>query len=435
MTDTTIADVRTAAGVVRRIADSGVREAASALTTLTARSTHPVKAPLTSFDPLDRDVIADPFPAYKAMHSSGPVHYSRKRGLWIINGHNELRTACRAHDALSSAEGILRLRSQLPMMLTIDQPDHTRLRKLAVKDFNPQALAKLEPEIDRYARELVTNAAGFPADDLIGRVAAPLPLWVTARLLGVPDSDMHDFRRWSDGALQGMAVEWNPKSLLRAGRMIGSVTALHRYFHDQFELRRQNPGTDLLSKLIASTEDGSLSDDELFWFALLLLIAGHETTTTLLGTLLLQFSEHPDQYQQLRDDPALASGAVDEALRFFAPIQGYYRTAIRDYPIGDVTIPAGARVLMLFGAANRDPRRYEDPDTFRIDRDASDHIAFGFGIHFCLGAQLARMEARLFLTHLADQVAAITVTGQPRWDGNPALRRLERLPARLEKSA
>ena len=213
--------------------------------------------------------------------------------------------------------------------------------------------------------------------------------------------------------------------------MLGSTIKLNYYMADQFERLRREPGDDVLSSLIASSDEGQLTPNELFWFAFMLLVAGNETTTSLLGTMALSFARHPDQYARVREDPDLVPSAVEESLRHGSPIQGLYRTASADHAVGDAFIPAGGRVLLLYGAANRDPRQYADPDTFDVARNPTDHVAFGSGIHFCLGAHLARLEGQVVLRELIERVSAIELTGEPRWNENPSVRGLARLPVRL----
>ncbi len=187
----------------------------------------------------------------------------------------------------------------------------------------------------------------------------------------------------------------------------------------------------VLGRLVEHADDGEFSQDELFFFAVLLLLAGNETTTNLLSTLILLLAEQPNHLALLQDRPELIPSAIEEQLRYISPIQSFFRTARTDYPVGEATIPAGSRVLLIWGAANRDPREYDDPDTFRADRNPVGHLAFGSGIHLCLGAQLARMEAQAVLRELVDRVERIDITGPPAWSTNPNLRGLTRLNVRL----
>jgi cytochrome P450 len=352
--------------------------------------------------------------------------------VWIISGYDAVRAAGRAHDALSSDEGITPARTSLPMMITIDRPTHTRLRGTVSRHFTRDALERYRPAIDDIARRAVTDLCADGAADAVERLAGPVPVEVIAEILGIPRDDRPRFRAWSDQVIQGFGV-----TSLRGARTIPSVLSgtlhLQAYFQHAFRQRAGAPGDDLLSRLTSSSEDGRLSEQELFWFALLLLVAGNETTTSLLGSMLLAFAEHPGEYERVHRDPDLIAATVEECLRFSSPIQGFYRTALRDYEAGETTIPAGARVLLAFGAANRDPAHYPAPDRFQIERNPTDNLGFGSGIHFCLGAHLARLEAGVVLRELVTRVSAFELAGRPVWNGNPALRALARLPLRVSE--
>jgi cytochrome P450 len=187
----------------------------------------------------------------------------------------------------------------------------------------------------------------------------------------------------------------------------------------------------ILGRLLAKNEDGTISEDELFYFAMLLLLAGNETTTNLLGGMFDTLARDPYSYNQIQDDHGLIPMAIEEQLRYSSPVQNLYRTARRDYPVGDVTVPAGARVLLSFGAANRDPRVFDEPDVYGVDRNPGQHIAFGFGAHLCLGAQLTRMEAQAVLRELVTRVGGIEIVGETRWSTNSSLRGPAHLPIRL----
>jgi beta-dihydromenaquinone-9 omega-hydroxylase len=388
----------------------------------------------TEIGPLDAEVLADPYPWYRELLGGPPVHYNRKLDLWLISHYDDVRAAARAHDALSSAQSVARFRARLPMMLTVDRPEHSRLRRIAARDFTREAMERWRPAIESLARDAIDDMLAADPSDAVAQLASPLPVAVIARILGVPSSDLTAFRNWSDRVVEGFGIEPGRGSMRSSARVLGAAIALRAYFAKQFERLRRSPGDDVISRLIASSEEGALTQDELFWFGFMLLIAGNETTTSLLGTMLLAFAEHPDQYAKLRDDPDLVPAAVEEALRHVSPIQGLYRSAISDYQVGSAAIPAGGRVLLLFGAANRDHRHYPDPDRFLVERNPTDHVAFGSGIHFCLGAHLARLEATVVLRELVARVEAIELAGEPEWSGNPSLRGLARLPVRLAAS-
>jgi cytochrome P450 len=205
---------------------------------------------------------------------------------------------------------------------------------------------------------------------------------------------------------------------------VSGSRSIYRYFHRQFRVGGLKGSDTILGRLLAKNEDGAITEDELFYFAMLLLLAGNETTTNLLGGMFDTLARNPEQFNRIREDPDLIPMAIEEQLRFSSPVQNLYRTARTDYPVGDVTIPAGARVLLSFGAANRDPQVFDDPDVYRVDRNPSQHIAFGFGFgaYLCLGAQLTRMEAQAVLRELATRVSRVELVGETRWSTNSSLR-------------
>jgi cytochrome P450 len=383
----------------------------------------------TDFDPMADAVRDDPYPAYRELLAGGPLHHNAKLNVFILSRYDDVRAAGRASDQLSSAEGVMRHR--LPMMLTQDRPDHTRMRHVLAREFTRDALTAMRPRVEQLAHEAIDAMLAAPGADAVAVLAQPLPVAIIADLLGVPRADLPAFRRWSDGVVEGFVADPSLAAMGRTRHVIAAVTGLRVYVERQLESRRADPTDDLLGRLGAAAAAGELSDNEAFWSALMLIVAGNETTTSLLGTMLLAFAQHPDQYDLVRGDPSLAGAAIEEAMRHVAPIQGFFRTARVAYAVGDATIPAGARTMLLYGAANRDPRRYDHPDRFDVRRNPTDHLAFGSGIHYCLGAHLARLECQVVLEALAERVAEIRLAGQPRWTRNPSLRGLASLPLTL----
>jgi cytochrome P450 len=257
----------------------------------------------------------------------------------------------------------------------------------------------------------------------VSNLASPLPTIVIAEMMGIPADRHDDFKRWSDNLVNG---------LLTGGdniKMLISAVEISWFFARTVRARRRNPGDDLVSLLVAGDRDAdALSLVELIKFCVLLLVAGNETTTNLISNAMLALLDRPDQWQQITVDPALASTAVEEALRFDGPGQGLLRIATADITIGDSTIPAGARVLPLIGSANRDRRHWDDPDEFRLDRKPNEHIAFGSGIHFCIGNALARIESRAAIEMLARRLPHLARAGSPTRIASPVLRGLRSLP-------
>lgn len=414
------------------IADGVRRDARAALRGRRARRTGDEArgAQLTEFDPLDPRVIADPYPWYRRLLEGERLQYNRRRGIWIISRYEDVRAAGHAHVALSSGEGVIYLRRALPMLLTIDRPEHGRLRRIVARQFTHEALERRRPTIEAIVSAAVDRVVEAGQVDVAAELAMPVPVDVIAELLGIPSSDRHRFREWSDHIVVGFNLA--PGNLMRASvSVLPAVFRLRSYFSESFDGRREGTGDDVISHLVRSSEEGQLAAEELFWFALLLLVAGNETTSNLIGTMLLTLATQPEMFDQLRSQPELIQPAVEESLRLHSPVQAFYRTALVPYPLGEAIVPAGGRVLLVFGAGNRDPRHYEQPERFRLERNPTDHLAFGAGIHFCLGAHLARLEARATLRALVDRVERLELAGSPVWTKNPALRGIKQLPLRL----
>jgi cytochrome P450 len=394
-------------------------------------------APLTDFDPFSAQTKRDPYPEYRAL-LTGPnvpsVWYNRRRGIWIVAGYDDVRTALRDHEALSSAESQSRYRVHLQTMNATDPPEHTRLRKFVSRAFTPRAMMAWQAAINEVADELVDTVIARGRTEVVSDLAKPLPNRLIAMMLGIPQEDHARFLEWSDAIVAGSFAPLNLNGLALTARSGRATAAMRRNLDPLITHRRRHRGDDLISMMADPDGDDVLTDDEVFWIAGMLIGAGSETTTNLLSGLFLTLAQRPDLYARLREQPELVPAAIEEQLRFVSPIQGFYRTATRDYTLGSNTIPSGARVLLLFGAANRDPRHYEDPDTFDLNRNPTDQLAFGGGIHYCLGTHLTRLEASRVFTQLLPRVDAIRLTGDHRYLDNPTMRGLERLPLELVRA-
>jgi cytochrome P450 len=402
----------------------------------------------TQFDLNDPTVIADPYPHYALLRDEAPVYHCTDPDLWVLSRHDDVAVAVRDATLFSSDLGkasrfddnpfnpamkfprwlaaalghIVPLRT----LLTSDPPDHTQLRHKVSRAFTPRRITAWEPRIREIAERLVDDIAAKANDepiDLVSNLASPLPTVVIAEMMGIPADRHDDFKRWSDNLVNG---------LLTGGdniKMLTSAVEISWFFARTVRARRRNPGDDLVSLLVAGDRDAdALSLVELLKFCVLLLVAGNETTTNLISNAMLALLDRPDLWQQITVDPALASAAVEEALRFDGPGQGLLRIATADITIGDSTIPAGARVLPLIGSANRDRRHWDDPDEFRLDRKPNEHIAFGSGIHFCIGNALARIESRAAIEMLARRLPHLARAGSPTRIASPVLRGLRSLP-------
>lgn len=418
----------------------GVRFTTSAVRTLGgavlasavgARRRSRIDADITAYDPLDSATAAQPHEAYRRLHAGGRVHYNQKRRVWILSRLDDVRAAARDNANLSSADGPMLTRIRTPILVSLDGERHTRQRRQVLPAFTKAALDSWRPIIDRLAAETVNEVLANPGCDVVQRLAIPMPVRLIAQLLGVPDTDVGDFRRWSEASVQITDLDLTAGGARKLAGALRGSWAMHRYFRGQFAVGGLKGSNTILGRLLAENEAGSLPDQELFYFAMLLLLAGNETTTNLLGGMFDTLAAHPQQYDVLHADQDLVPMAVEELLRYLSPAQNVYRTALNDYRVGDITIPAGARIMLSIGAANRDPRAFDEPDAFRVDRNPAQHMTFGFGAHLCIGAQLTRMEAQAVLRELVKNVSRISVTGATKWSTNSLLRGPTRLTARL----
>ena len=316
-------------------------------------------------------------------------------------------------------------------MLDLDGADHARLRALVQKAFTPQRVEAIRPRVAQLAEGLLDEAGGEPVVDLVRRYALPIPTTVIAEMLGVPAADRHRFHRWSAAIVSAGA---STPGMLRA---FPSVWSFLRYLRRLVEARQAAPGDDLLGALVQVEEAGErLSRDELLAMIFLLLVAGHETTVNFIGNATLALLENPGELERLRQDLGLIEPAVEELLRYAGPLEtATERYAREDLKVGGVTIPRGSVVLAILASANRDEARFTSPDRLDLSRAPGRHLAFGLGIHYCLGAPLARLEAQVALATLlrrAPGLALATPTQRLRWRRGLVLRGLEALPVRLQ---
>jgi cytochrome P450 len=314
-------------------------------------------------------------------------------------------------------------------MLFLDPPDHTRLRRLAGKAFTVRTVEAMRPYISDLVEGMLDDAEERRSFDLIADIAYPLPVTVISQMMGVPLSDRDQLREWTAIAVRVLDPSDDMSALVPAGQ---AVEQLRRYFDDLAARRRQDLGDDLLSGLIAAEEEGErLTHGELLATCVLLYAAGFETTVNLIGNGMLAFLTNRDAYARLGREPERAQPATEEALRYDSPVQLTGRTAVEDVEVGGVSMRRGDEVLLVLGAANRDPAAFPDPDTFDITRSPNRHVAFGGGIHTCLGAGLARVEAQVAFAALARRFPQLEVEGEPVRRETITLRGLEAFPVRV----
>jgi len=378
----------------------------------------------------------NPYPAYAALRRIDPVH-SSSFGVWVLSRHADV-SACLRNPALSVNEGnidtefllgrpLTRLvfgkAMQRPswsstqlmerLMLFKDPPDHTRLRSLVSKAFTPRAVAMVEPRARCILDELLDRLEPKRSVELMSELAYPLPARVICEMLGVPPDDVPFIVGQAPVLARRLDPMITDEVVLACDR---AATEVMGYIEGLITARRRQPGPDLLSALMAAEEGGGkLSHDELVATVILLLIAGHETTANLIGNGLLALLRHPDAFSQFRHNTDLDRSAVEELLRYDGPIQVTQRTTVEPLTVGGATIPAGRMVIMCIGAANRDPEVFARPGTLDLRRSPNPHVAFSGGAHFCLGAPLARMEARLALRALVDRLPGLRLADRPQW--------------------
>ncbi|MEZ0351106.1 cytochrome P450 [Mycobacterium sp. pR1184] len=385
----------------------------------------------TDYDPQNPTTAAQPFDAYRDLHRGGRVHYNPRRATWVLSRLEDVRAALRDTDQVTSTQGVTRLRMSAPLAVLTDGDEHTRLRKQVQPGFSKGAMDSWQAMTKQLAAELVSDLLANPGGDVVRALAIPMPIRLIAQILGVPDRDVSDFRRWSEKGVGIMEFTPTPAGLVEAVKSVAAMAALHRYFVRQFAVGGLKGSGTVLGRLLEHNSDGSLADRQLVLIAIHLLIAGNETTTNLLGGMFDTLARNPEQYDLIRANPGLIPAAVEEQLRITTPIQNLYRYTRADYRIGDVTIPTGSRILLSFGAANRDPSVFENPDDYRADRNPRTHVAFGYGPHMCLGAPLARMEAQAVLRELVANVARINPAGPTTWSTHSSLRGPTHLQVRL----
>jgi P450-derived glycosyltransferase activator len=353
--------------------------------------------------------LRDPYALYAEVRARGPVVPSPTMGFQTAS-HQVCREVLRDRRFGVHANDASRGNGQLSL-LELDPPDHTRLRRLAAPAFTPRALADSRGRIETVVDGLLDALPRSGPFDLVAGFASPLPIAVITDLLGVPAANSADFARY--GATIGSALA-GPQSLAHVARLVVADRQLARVLTEVFEHRRRDPGDDLVSRLLAAEGD-QLRSDELRPLVLLLLLAGFETTVNLIGNTVLALLDHPDQWQAVVDDPGLADAAVEETLRWDPPVQRTLRIPYTDVELAGVRVPAGSMVLLYLAGANRDPAAFDDPDRFDLTRTGgAEHLAFSAGIHYCLGAPLARLEAGIAVRRLAERFPRLARAGRLR---------------------
>lgn len=401
---------------------------------------------LSLYHLLDPAVLADPWPLYRALREAAPVVWDPYLSCWVVTGYDEALFVHKTFsaDRTPSAEFMARLgmgeiaplaEVMSRQMLFLDAPAHTRMRKLCSAAFTPRRVERLAATIAAIADDLIDAALAQGQIDVVADFAEPLPAMVTADLLGVPRADHAQLKAWSADFAEMLGnFQHNPGGVVRVLKSLADMT---RYFRSAIREEQRRLGDGLVRSLVEADVDGArLTEDEVIANVIVTMVGGQETTTNLIGNGMLTLLRQPAALAQLRDDPAIGETAIEELLRYETPSQHTGRIARSTVELGGQTIPAGAPVLAVMAAANRDPAQFADPDRLDLARADNRHLAFGWAAHFCFGAPLARLEARLAFAALLRRLDHPALVDQPLvWRQNLGLRGLTALPVRFGAGA
>jgi len=395
------------------------------------------------FNPFAPDFIADPYPHYHRLRAAEPMHRLMPLGLYVASRHADVTAILRDKRFGKDFKGRMTrrhgpqildepvYRSMSHWMLQLDPPDHGRLRGLVVRAFTARRIEDMRPRIQAIVDEIIEEVEPRGHMDIIADFAFRLPVIVICDMLGIPGEDRDMF--FTSSRKGGRLLDLAPLTPAEIQEQNAFNLSIAAYFNGLFDLRRRQPGDDLTTQLVQAEQDGDkLSNEELTANIILLFGAGHETTVNLIGNGLLALHRNPDQLERLRSNPALAPNAVEELLRYDSSVQATGRTTLEDVDeIGGIALPKGQSVICLLGAANRDPAAYADPDRLDITRADVRPLSFGGGIHYCVGAQLARIEAEIAITTLLRRLPQLRLDNveQPDWRQTFVLRGLNKLPA------
>ena len=414
------------------------------MATTTRPSSPPTPAEL-GYDPWDQTFIADPYPALARLRDEVPIAFDERTNQWLVSRHADVNAALRdrrlgrSYLHVASHEEWGRTpppADQAPFwdllavqMIDMEPPDHTRLRRLVTKAFTPRTVEALRPRIEDIVETIVRGARELGEFDLIADLLELVPVTVIAELLGIPEADRHLLRPWS--ADMTLMFELNPTPEMQR-RATAASSAFEAYLRDLSRARRARPGDDLLSELAAVVEAGGdrLTEDELIGTAVLLLNAGHEASVNGAANSWWALYRHPDRLAALRADPSLVPTAIEELLRFDTPAPMFERWVLEDVEIGGVHIARGQELALQFAAANRDPAVFDRPDEIVLDRTPNPYLSFGAGIHYCLGAPLAKVEFDILFRRMIADLPTLHLVREPSWKPRFILRGLDALPVR-----
>ena len=387
---------------------------------------------------LSDEIRRDPYPMYEQVRNVSPVLHDPQSGAWMVFDYESVKRVLNDQEAFSSSM-FTAGRGNPEWLIFFDPPRHTKLRALIMRAFTPKVVANLEPRIRELSNQLLDQTSGRGEMDLAGEFAIPLPMMVIAEMIGISSADWPRFRQWSESILKlSYTISGGEQAAAASAEYFAVTAEMSGYVQQLIEQRRAAPKDDLLTKLVEAEVDGErLTEKEILGFVQVLLVAGNETTTNLINNAVLCFIENRDQLTRLRAEPALLPSAIEEVLRYRSPAQWMFRATRREVDLQGQMIPAGKLVLPVIGSANRDPKQFRDSSRFDITRDPNPHIAFGHGVHFCIGAPLSRLEARIALSALLERTQDLDLASQQPWEPRKALHVLgpARLPIRFEPNA
>ncbi|MBN9617953.1 MAG: cytochrome P450 [Acidobacteriales bacterium] len=407
-----------------------------------------MQSPASAMDEIliSKEFLADPYPILRQLREENPIYWCESIGGWIVTRYDDMVTTFRDVTSYSNEGRLARVVEYLPSesrarfkafedhyrtkgLLHSDPPDHTRLRALVTKSMTASMVEAMRGRIQTIVDDLVNTGLDKGGMDVIADIAIALPFAVLARILGTPPEDQHLFKKWADDLLSFQGVNKPGEEILERAQK--ALVEIRAYLADLIIEKRRNPREDLMSLLVVAESEGNrLSQTELINTGITLLVAGHETTTSLIGNGIYLLLRHTDQWKLLREDPSLLNSAIEEILRYESPVARQPRLVKQDAELGGKQIHKGDMVFQMLNSANRDPAYFIDPDRFDIQRQKNRHIAFGVGIHFCVGAYLARTEAQVVFKTVLDRLSSIRlVEEKPTWDlTKPNSRMLKTLP-------
>ena len=383
--------------------------------------------------PFSAEVKECPYPHYDRWREESPVVWNQEMGAWVVLSYKEGVFVLDNHEIFSSTNSVFSPMAEdvqsFPSIINIDEPRHKKLRALAAKAFTPKSLSRdWTPRIERIVNEQL-DRVGPETFNVIGDLAYPLPVRMIAEVIGVESDRFAQFKRWSDELAKGIGgVLRTPEEDIEFQK---ALIGLNMFFMEQMGWRGQEPRDDLFTHILQAEVDGErLTPVEMVAFLVLLLVAGNETTTNLIGTAIRQLAEDPEMMKRVRDDRTLVWNLMEESLRYEAPIQGFYRKARQDIELAGQAIKAGDALCVMFAAGNRDPNEFECPAAFNLDKARRDHLAFGKGVHYCLGASLARLEADSALNAVLDRFETLTPRAdyEVTWRKTPFFRGMVEYP-------